>query len=616
MDMKPDQTSETSLQYLVGFIVGRDVTLETSAGIAKVLLLTAATHFCGVDGRCSPPRLNTPKPTSTMGVNSQPSATAAASSSGSGAIIDLPPLASGAERHTLSAEAELRLEVSFAKNVGITICLQKGSCEVWGVEMALQKPYYLTTPVKLALFTWHGCVVDVECDKSLLEISYISDETNANISYVNTHAQLEALRDDAVSAAAAATAASSANPAPKETATSSESLDGPRVLICGPPESGKTSLCKILVAYACKVGRCPFWVDLDPADNSISVPGTLSVAPMHRLAASVESFATTSGPLPPPTASVSSSSSAPSGSASNTSINTSSPPMVLWHGSINQLDPQLFRAQVSALAEKIDKRMEHDPEARSSGIIVNTNGWIQDEGYQLLTHAIAALKITVILIMGHDRLYSMMTNQFKSETVPRKVIKLPRSGGVVSRDGNYLRLCRAKSMKRYFYGDQVVPTVTTGSSGVSSHGGGHHSKQQHDASVATTHTPHQRIPQFTPFLLHISFSQLTIYKFSSVALSASLLPVAATQTTETVQLTQITELTEGLQHVLLAVCHPNAVAAYQAQGSASCLVEAGVAGFVAVERVLVDSDMLHLLSPCAGSLPSNVLLTGDITWME
>jgi polyribonucleotide 5'-hydroxyl-kinase len=558
-----------------------------------------------------------------MGVSSQPSvATSSAASSAAVtlAVDDLPPLALGAERHTLSAESELRLEVSFAKNVGVTVCLQKGSCEVWGAEMALHKPYYLTTPIKIALFTWHGCVVDVECDKSLLEISYISDETNANVSYVNTHAQLEAMRDEAVVAATVAAVAAATAAAVSTTASPtspSESLEGPRVLICGPPESGKTSLCKILVAYACKVGRCPLWVDLDPADNAISVPGTLSVAPMHRLAVSVESFATTSGPLPPPTATSPSStinSSSASSTATSTSSNNTSPPLVLWHGSINQLDPQLFRAQVSALAEKIDKRLDHDAEAKSSGIIVNTNGWIQDEGYQLLGHAIAALKITVILIMGHDRLYSLMTNQYKSDT-KKKIIKLPRSGGVVSRDGSYLRLCRAKSMKRYFYGDQVLASATTTatSSSSSSQLGGHHHHASRDTPSATLH---HRIPQFTPFLLHISFSQLTIYKFSSVALSASLLPVAATQTTETVQLTEITDLTESLQHVLLAVCHPNAVAAFQAQGSASCLVEAGVAGFVAVERVLVDSDMLHLLSPCAGSLPSNVLLTGDITWME
>ena len=76
------------------------------------------------------------------------------------------------------------------------------------------------------------------------------------------------------------------------------------------------------------------------------------------------------------------------------------------------------------------------------------------------------------------------------------------------------------------------------------------------------------------------------------------------------------DITEKLQHALLAVCHPAAVQAFQKSGQARDLYEAGVAGFVAVERVLMETEMLHLLCPCAGSLPSYTLLMGDITWME
>lgn len=54
-------------------------------------------------------------------------------------------------------------------------------------------------------------------------------------------------------------------------------------------------------------------------------------------------------------------------------------PLVMWysHSSLDNTD--LFNAQVSALSQKMDKRMENDSDsARASGIIVNTNGWIQD----------------------------------------------------------------------------------------------------------------------------------------------------------------------------------------------------------------------------------------------
>jgi polyribonucleotide 5'-hydroxyl-kinase len=460
---------------------------------------------------------------------------------------DLP--APQGERHILAAEEELRLEVGFQKQSICQIIVLKGSCELQGVELATNKAYQFTDGgLKLALFTWHGCVVDVQCDESLMEISYTSDETACNIAFVNTHAQLEALRDEA--------AASSG--------------EGPRVLIVGPTESGKSSLTKTLIAYATKLGRVPLWIDLDPADNALSVPGTLAVCPMDREVVQVESFATTG---------------IPHGTAA---------PLVLWHGN-TELSPDLFRAQVTALGKKIDARLQTDDWARSSGIIANTNGWIQDEGYQLLVHAVTALRITVILVLGHDRLYSMMKSALKKQEESIKVVKVPRSGGVVSRGKEFIRQHRSRSVKRYFYGD-TIESAPQGSTG-------------HSSSAST------RVPQLTPFLAHVKFDQVTAYKFASMSLSASLLPVAAAQTTESVQLVEVSDLA-SLQHKVVAVCHPQAVAAYQTSKKAKDLYESGVAGFCVVERVISDTETLHLLSPCAGSLPSYTLLVGDLTWME
>lgn len=61
------------------------------------------------------------------------------------------------------------------------------------------------------------------------------------ISYLNMHLALEQLREE-----------SKARYEP-----------GPRVLIVGPEDVGKTSLSKILLAYALRHGRQPIFVDLD-----------------------------------------------------------------------------------------------------------------------------------------------------------------------------------------------------------------------------------------------------------------------------------------------------------------------------------------------------------------
>ena len=48
-----------------------------------------------------------------------------------------------------------------------------------------------------------------------------------------------------------------------ETENGGECSRGPVVMIVGPTDSGKTSLCKLLVNYAVRMGRRPVFVDLD-----------------------------------------------------------------------------------------------------------------------------------------------------------------------------------------------------------------------------------------------------------------------------------------------------------------------------------------------------------------
>lgn len=436
------------------------------------------------------------------------------------------------ERHVLQPQEELRIEIPFGSE-SAQFTLQKGSCELWGCELALGKTYSIANGgIQLAFFTWHGCVVDIHAN---VDISYTSDETDPNVSFVNTHAQLEALRDEALSQSGAN--GGDGSPSGNGSGNGSGARhQGPRVMIVGPPESGKSSLCKTLVAYAVKVGRTPLWVDLDPNDNAISIPGTLAVAPMTSAAVTVESYATCG--IPPNTV----------------------PPLVMWHGGSKTLNGDLFRAQVDRLAVSINTRLQEDELARSSGIIVNTNGWIQEEGFKLLLHAAEALEISVILIMGHDRLYSMMTNHYSKQPdvveVP-KVLKLPRSGGVVSRPEPFLRNVRSRAVKRYFYGDMIdAPHKSsdgTSTTTAAASGGG---------ATSLTST---KIPQLTPFLLQIPFAEVEIFKLSSMALSSSLLPVAQQQTTDAIQI-QSVPMEEALQHSVLAVCHPAAVQSYKESG--------------------------------------------------
>jgi polyribonucleotide 5'-hydroxyl-kinase len=531
------------------------------------------------------------------------------------------PEPSNGERHTLSPVTELRLEIP--SSTCTTITLLSGSAEIFGAELAqsvdlnlstLKQSYIIPGPAKFAVFTWHGCVldVDVEFGKSV-DIMYTSEETEANVAYVNTHAQLEAMRDEALMNNLNA---SNKNVMYDGDGNDTDSLprDGPRVLVVGPADSGKTSLVKTLVSYAIKLGRSPMLVDLDPKQNMLSVPGTLSAATMslndsgnNTNVAMLHPVVHATGGLYPGTS-----------------------PLVQWFGSTDVAkNPDLYKEQLVKLGQMIDKRndvpvsnteldqqqqleYQHLLDCKASGLIVNGCGWIEDVGFELMVHAVSALRIDVILVMGHDRLYSMLQSHFNKlkkqqeltmvvDNTP-KIIKLPRSGGIVSRDESFRRATRSLCIRRYFYG-QPMRNTSAPSTGASS-------------SVAATVCPSASalIQQYSPQRLEVPFSDLTLYELSSVSLSASMLPVSAKQATDAVQLVPF-KITPTLKHSILAVCHPIAVEKYDRTGEARELYLSGMCGMVAVEKVDMDREILSLLSP-GGSLPSNVMLVGDITWMD
>ena len=444
-------------------------------------------------------------------------------------------------------------------------------------------------------------------DEDELDILYTSEETDANVAYVNTHAQLEAMRDEALSLAM--------NPQGGDAALTNVGVgdanngdaEGPRVLIVGPADSGKSSLARLLSSYAIKLSRTPILVDIDATQNMLSVPGTLAALPLTSESIDAESNAT------------------------STIIGgtSTSDPLVLWYGSTDlSSHPELYKAQITKLAQAIDARLSADVDARSSGIIVNTSGWIEEKGYEYILHAMEVMRINVVLVVGHDRLYSMLGTLLKKRKLENeklmkeeqqqqqdqphelqqqqkklipKLIKLPRSGGVVSRDASFRGTLRSQSIQRYFYGTSKPSTDPASSTTTSS-------------TTKSTQQQHQ----YTPSLIELPLSTLTIYQLSNISLSSSMLPVSSKQSTDPIQCTLLppSSLTTSFQQTLLAVCHPSAVEKYKASGIARDLYLSGVAGFVVVEKVDLERERVGVLCPCGGKLPSDVLLVGDVSWLE
>lgn len=163
------------------------------------------------------------------------------------------------EQVALARECEYRVEVGAQS--AVTLKLKSGSAELFGVELAPERVYTLRDR-KAAVFTWFGCALEVA---GAPDVAYASEETPMS-SYLNTHAQLQRRRELAAAKRSA----------------------GPRVLVAGPVDAGKSTLAHVLLAYALRLGEKPTFVDLDVGQGALSVPGTLTATPLDMNSLSVE----------------------------------------------------------------------------------------------------------------------------------------------------------------------------------------------------------------------------------------------------------------------------------------------------------------------------------------
>jgi polyribonucleotide 5'-hydroxyl-kinase len=194
---------------------------------------------------------------------------------------------------------------------------------------------------------------------------------------------------------------------------------------------GKSSLAKVLLNYAIKQGRTPIFVDLDTNEGSVSVPGSIGALMMCRPISVEEEF-------------------------SSALLSLQSTPLVHYYGYDSPLEfPKLYKRSVAALACNVMKKLEGGS-AKNSGLIVNAPCQLAETtGFEILKDAIASLGINVVLVLGHERLYAELSKAYSSTTGTNKqmdIIKVPKSGGVSSRDKGFRKQLSMVRVKEYFYG--------------------------------------------------------------------------------------------------------------------------------------------------------------------
>ncbi|XP_067649529.1 polyribonucleotide 5'-hydroxyl-kinase Clp1-like [Haliotis asinina] len=295
------------------------------------------------------------------------------------------------EEYKLEKFSELRFEVESKANVYLELC--NGMAEVFGTELAKNKRYVFQAGSKVAVFTWHGCTIKLS---GKTEVAYVSKETPM-VMYVNTHAALEQMREKA----------------------DAENSRGPRVLVVGPTDVGKSTLCRLLCNYAVRLGRAPVLADLDVGQNQIGIPGTIGAIVVERPADVEEGF-------------------------------SEAAPLCFHFGHKSPSENiTLFNLLVSRLADVINLRCESSNKANISGVIINTGGWIRGGGYESIKQAAGAFEVDAVIVLDQERLYNEMKRDMPEFV---KVILLPKSGGVVERSTHVRAESRDAKVREYFYG--------------------------------------------------------------------------------------------------------------------------------------------------------------------
>lgn len=254
------------------------------------------------------------------------------------------------------------------------------------------------------------------------------------IEYLNVHFALESLRNEA----------------------QVQGRQGPRVLVLGPANAGKTSLVKILTAYAIRLGRQPIVANLDPEEGLLSLPGTLTATAFKTILDVEEGWG--SSPMSGPSA------------------NPVKLPLVYTYGMsdpiVDEASASSYKAIVSKLALAVSGRLSEDPSTKEAGLLIDTPSTLSNTTRALATnliqHIVSEFSVSHILILGSERLYSDMLRRFdhqptssttRSTNETISVSKLSKSGGCVDRDTTFMRAHRAAQIRAYFFGH---PNLTNG----------------------------------------------------------------------------------------------------------------------------------------------------------
>ncbi|KAI9637324.1 Pre-mRNA cleavage complex II protein Clp1-domain-containing protein [Dioszegia hungarica] len=419
---------------------------------------------------------------------------------------------------------------------------------------------------------------------------------------------------------------------------------GPRVMVLGPPNSGKTTVVKNLVnmALGSGMGWSPGVIGLDPSSPSNLIPGSLSLStPVH----------------PIPTHHLAHPLGSPPGSVAANTLSGDVSTMGWWYGHVEPSTKgmDLWMKVVDEMAGRWKERCDKDPNAMASGLIMDTSsafavptlGTRKTEPksrYSLVLHAAEAFEIETLLVIGNEKLSIDL-----SRLLPAlNIIRLPKSSGVVDRDEPLRETEHTQIIRSYFYGEPALP------------------KEIDILLGKMVHPDHS----LSPYSFQIGWETLTILRVGEEnAAPTSALPLGSARTLSRTKLSRVDPA--GPAHVVRLLNTVLAVVAInkgdwtgaerkrkvkeevEEAVKVECVKEEGaegggegeggdegeqgegedeededevpykeeigwreVLGFIVITAIDTQRKKYTILSPSPGKLPSTVAIAGSIEWVD
>lgn len=231
-------------------------------------------------------------------------------------------------------------------------------------------------------------------------MAYYKNETPMP-SYINAHAVLQSKRMLARAAG----------------------IPGPRAVIVGPRDSGKTALVRILAAYCVKANGRAVVVDLDPSGC-----GAAGVVPASVALSVVKHMDLEAGGL----------------------MHERVQCVMLGHTTPRQ-NVAVSDVVFETMGEVLDGVLSNRDMRPWGGCLVDTSGDVEGaDGAEMVIKAVKALNADVVFVIGAERLFAKVKSLL--EGCATETVLLAKSGGVVSRDEECRIAMASQAMKDYFYG--------------------------------------------------------------------------------------------------------------------------------------------------------------------